>query len=53
LEDGNWCNNFNVVASVSIFGEIPHPANKKEKEKSLGMKYKGIFWGKMAHLLPH
>jgi hypothetical protein len=52
LEDGNWCNNLNVVASVSIFGEIPHPANKKEK-KSLGMKYKAIFWGKMAHLLPH
>jgi hypothetical protein len=50
LEDGNWCNNSNVVASVSIFGEIPHPANQKKKPRHQVQRH---FWGKNGALLPH
>jgi len=45
LEHGNWCNNSNVVASVSIFGEIPHPANQKKK-KNQAPGTKAFFWEK-------
>jgi len=45
---GNWCNNSNFVASVSIFGEIPHPANQKKNPRQTGTK---AFFGEKWHIV--